>query len=156
LPVTLAIVALAIVALAIVVAAIVVAAIAALAIGPALAVRLRVRAGIEHPEIVFGVLIVGLGADAIAGRLGIPGHRQISLVDLVRVAPGAALGAAPFIGILPLRPAAVLLTIRPTARPPSVRSRFHEPLLLCDRLVPASSKRRRYRQARERNATDAI
>jgi hypothetical protein len=45
-----------------------------LAIGPGLAIRLRVGAGIEHPEIVFGVLVVSLGGDAIAGRQGVPGH----------------------------------------------------------------------------------
>jgi len=61
---------------------------------PCLAILLRIGAGIEHAEIMFRVLIIGLGGDTVARGNSIPRHGQIPFVDLVGIAPNATFGTA--------------------------------------------------------------
>ena len=55
---------------------------------------LRIRAVVQDPEIVLGVLIVGLRDDAVAARAGVARQGQVLLVYLAGVAPDSTLRAA--------------------------------------------------------------
>ena len=67
---------------------------AVLAAFPALVARHEATHGLDHAEIVVGVLVIGFGQDAVAGRGGLASQRLVFVEDLVGITADPDVGAA--------------------------------------------------------------
>lgn len=79
---------------------------------PAWSARNEAALALDHAEIVIGVLVIGLGLDAVAHGCGLAGQRLVLIVDLMRVAAHTDVRTAAVKNLIPVwRPVRIVIVL---------------------------------------------
>ena len=79
---------------------------------PARSARNEAALALDHAEIVIGVLVIGLGLDAVAHGCGLAGQRLVLVVDLMRVAAHTDVRTAAVENLIPVwRPVRIVVVL---------------------------------------------